>query len=177
MQIIGVFFLFTSCYYFSGTITNSGPRRSIPVLVYLRAVLYIPELVWACLGAVWVSDDSKGCDPATVGAVIAAVIARWATQSCDFVVAHYFQSYDGVSISILISSSSQLDYPALYGGGCGVCVRPAGKPPSSAPGRGATGRTRPGKQRGLPVLLHSPLSGCQGVGVQAAAPLLLPAAG
>lgn len=60
-----------------GTITNSGPRRSIPALVYLRALLYIPELVWACLGAVWVSDDSQGCDPATVGAVIAAVVASW----------------------------------------------------------------------------------------------------
>ncbi|XP_030256622.1 sn1-specific diacylglycerol lipase beta [Sparus aurata] len=60
-----------------GTITNSGPRRSIPALVYLRALLYLPELVWACLGAVWVSDDSQGCDPATVGAVIAAVVASW----------------------------------------------------------------------------------------------------
>ncbi|KAL6094627.1 daglb [Pungitius sinensis] len=60
-----------------GTITNPGPRRSIPALVYLRALLYVPELVWACLGAVWVSDDSKGCDPATVGAVIAAVVASW----------------------------------------------------------------------------------------------------
>ncbi|XP_031699866.1 sn1-specific diacylglycerol lipase beta [Anarrhichthys ocellatus] len=60
-----------------GTITNPGPRRSIPALVYLRALLYFPELVWACLGAVWVSDDSKGCDPATVGAVITAVVASW----------------------------------------------------------------------------------------------------
>uniref|UniRef100_A0A4W6FAP3 Diacylglycerol lipase-beta n=1 Tax=Lates calcarifer TaxID=8187 RepID=A0A4W6FAP3_LATCA len=60
-----------------GSITNSGPRRSMPALVYLRALLYIPELVWACLGAVWVSDDSKGCDPATVGAVISAVVASW----------------------------------------------------------------------------------------------------
>ncbi|XP_029977264.1 sn1-specific diacylglycerol lipase beta [Sphaeramia orbicularis] len=60
-----------------GTITNPGPRRSIAALVYVRALLYIPELVWACLGAVWVSDDSKGCDPATVGAVIAAVVASW----------------------------------------------------------------------------------------------------
>lgn len=60
-----------------GTITNPGPRRSIPALVYLRALLCIPELVWACLGAVWVSDDSKGCDPATVGAVITAVVASW----------------------------------------------------------------------------------------------------
>uniref|UniRef100_A0A3B3X7I5 Diacylglycerol lipase, beta n=1 Tax=Poecilia mexicana TaxID=48701 RepID=A0A3B3X7I5_9TELE len=60
-----------------GTITNPGARRSMPALVYLRALLYIPEFVWACLGAVWVSDDSRGCDPATVGAVISAVITRW----------------------------------------------------------------------------------------------------
>ncbi|KAM3859342.1 diacylglycerol lipase-beta [Diretmus argenteus] len=60
-----------------GTITNPGPRRSIPALVYVRALLYVPELVWACLGAVWVSDDSQGCEPATVGAVIAAVVASW----------------------------------------------------------------------------------------------------
>ncbi|XP_077359071.1 diacylglycerol lipase-beta [Festucalex cinctus] len=60
-----------------GTITNPGSRRSVPTLVYLRALLYLPELVWACLGAVWVSDDGQGCDPATVGAVIAAVVASW----------------------------------------------------------------------------------------------------
>ncbi|KAK5851313.1 hypothetical protein PBY51_002116 [Eleginops maclovinus] len=60
-----------------GTITNPGPRRSIPALIYLRAILYLPELVWACLGAMWVSENSKGCDPATVGAVITAVIASW----------------------------------------------------------------------------------------------------
>lgn len=52
----------------------------MPALVYLRAVLYIPELVWACLGTVWVSDDGRGCDPATVGAVISAVVARWVVQ-------------------------------------------------------------------------------------------------
>lgn len=66
-----------ACGCLSGTITNPGPRRSIPALVYLRAILYLPELVWACLGALWVSDDSHGCDPATVVAVVAAVIARY----------------------------------------------------------------------------------------------------
>lgn len=60
-----------------GTITNPGPRRSIPALVYLRALLYLPELVWACLGAIWVSGESQGCEQAEVGAVIAAVVARW----------------------------------------------------------------------------------------------------
>uniref|UniRef100_A0A3P9KLF9 Diacylglycerol lipase-beta n=1 Tax=Oryzias latipes TaxID=8090 RepID=A0A3P9KLF9_ORYLA len=60
-----------------GTITNPGPRRSMPALVYLRAALYLPELVWACMGAVWVSDSGGGCDPATVAAVISAVVASW----------------------------------------------------------------------------------------------------
>ncbi|XP_066520546.1 diacylglycerol lipase-beta [Hoplias malabaricus] len=60
-----------------GTIMNPGPRRSMPALVYLRALLYIPELVWACLGVVWVSDNSGGCEPAEVGAVIGAVVASW----------------------------------------------------------------------------------------------------
>lgn len=59
-----------------GTIMNPGPRRSVPALVYLRALLYVPELVWACLGAVWVSDSSTGCKPEEVGAVIAAVVSR-----------------------------------------------------------------------------------------------------
>ncbi|XP_036388845.1 diacylglycerol lipase-beta [Megalops cyprinoides] len=60
-----------------GTITNPGPRRSIPLLVYVRALLYLPELVWACLGAIWVSDNSSGCEPAEVGAVIGAVVSSW----------------------------------------------------------------------------------------------------
>ncbi|XP_066545751.1 diacylglycerol lipase-beta isoform X2 [Amia ocellicauda] len=60
-----------------GTITNPGPRRSIPALVYVRAVLYAPELVWACLGTMWVSDESLGCEREVVSAVIGAVVASW----------------------------------------------------------------------------------------------------
>ncbi|KAJ8283944.1 hypothetical protein COCON_G00027940 [Conger conger] len=60
-----------------GTITNPGPRRSIPLLVCIRFVLYLPEIVWACLGAMWVSDNSRSCEPAEVAAVIGAVIASW----------------------------------------------------------------------------------------------------
>lgn len=60
-----------------GTIMNPGPRRSMPLLVYLRAVLYFPEFIWACLGAVWVSDNSSGCQPEEVGAVIGAVVSSW----------------------------------------------------------------------------------------------------
>ncbi|XP_005998437.1 diacylglycerol lipase-beta [Latimeria chalumnae] len=60
-----------------GTITNPGPRRSIPALIYVRATLYVPELIWACLGAIWVSDNSLGCEPSIVNAVTGAVVASW----------------------------------------------------------------------------------------------------
>ncbi|XP_048870020.1 diacylglycerol lipase-beta [Brienomyrus brachyistius] len=60
-----------------GTITNSGPRRAIPALLCLRVLLCFPELIWACLGAIWVSDDSQGCREAEIAAVIGAVIASW----------------------------------------------------------------------------------------------------
>ncbi|KAK6481755.1 sn1-specific diacylglycerol lipase beta-like [Huso huso] len=60
-----------------GSISNSGPRRSIPALIYVRTLLYVPELVWAVLGAVWVSNDSPGCDKSVVNAVIGAVVASW----------------------------------------------------------------------------------------------------
>ncbi|XP_067286851.1 diacylglycerol lipase-beta [Pseudorasbora parva] len=65
-----------------GTIMNPGPRRSMLALVYLRAVLYVPELVWAILGAIWVSDDSTGCNPAEVGAVLGAVMSSWIILVC-----------------------------------------------------------------------------------------------
>lgn len=60
-----------------GTIMNPGPRRSMPALVYIRGILFVPEFVWACLGAVWVSNYSTGCEPAEIRLVAGAVIARW----------------------------------------------------------------------------------------------------
>lgn len=49
----------------------------MPVLVYVRGFLFLPEFVWACLGAVWVSNYSTGCEPAEVGLVVSTVIVRW----------------------------------------------------------------------------------------------------
>ncbi|XP_062859416.1 diacylglycerol lipase-beta [Trichomycterus rosablanca] len=60
-----------------GTIMNPGPRRSMPALVYLRALLFVPEFMWACLGALWVSNSSGGCKPADVGIILGAVVASW----------------------------------------------------------------------------------------------------
>ncbi|XP_060696571.1 diacylglycerol lipase-beta [Hemiscyllium ocellatum] len=60
-----------------GTITKPGPRRHIPILIYVRTTLYLPELVWAILGAVWVNDKSQGCAPSVVNTITIAVIASW----------------------------------------------------------------------------------------------------
>ncbi|XP_067912708.1 diacylglycerol lipase-beta isoform X2 [Heterodontus francisci] len=60
-----------------GTIASPGPRRYMPALIYIRTTLYLPELVWAILGAVWVSDASLGCAPSIVSTVIIAVILSW----------------------------------------------------------------------------------------------------
>lgn len=66
-----------ACILIKGTIMNPGPRRSMPVLVYIRGILFLPECVWACLGAVWVYEYSAGCELTEVGLVLGTVIVRW----------------------------------------------------------------------------------------------------
>ncbi|MGH0139238.1 UNVERIFIED_CONTAM: hypothetical protein FKN15_068647 [Acipenser sinensis] len=66
-------------YVTKGSISNPGPRRSIPALIYICTLLYVPELVWAVLGAVWVSNDSPGCDKSVVNAVVASWIILFFT--------------------------------------------------------------------------------------------------
>ncbi|KAJ7401392.1 Sn1-specific diacylglycerol lipase beta [Pitangus sulphuratus] len=60
-----------------GTISNPGPRKSLPKVLYTRLLLYFPELIWAVLGAVWVSDSSVRCEKTVINAIIGTVIASW----------------------------------------------------------------------------------------------------
>ncbi|KAM5152092.1 diacylglycerol lipase-beta [Mantella aurantiaca] len=60
-----------------GTISNPGPRKCMPKLVYIRLAFYIPEFVWAVLGAIWVSDNGVQCGKAVVHVILVAVIASW----------------------------------------------------------------------------------------------------
>ncbi|XP_029433550.1 sn1-specific diacylglycerol lipase beta [Rhinatrema bivittatum] len=60
-----------------GTISNPGPRQSIPKLVYTRLALYLPEFVWAILGAIWVSDNGVRCNRTVVNVVLGTVIVSW----------------------------------------------------------------------------------------------------
>ncbi|NXH21265.1 DGLB lipase, partial [Bucco capensis] len=61
-----------------GTISNPGPRKSLPKLLYTRLFLCFPEFIWAVVGAVWVSDSSVHCDKTVISAIIGTVIASWA---------------------------------------------------------------------------------------------------
>ncbi|KAM3662187.1 diacylglycerol lipase-beta isoform 2-T2 [Ammospiza maritima maritima] len=60
-----------------GTISNPGPRKSLPKILYTRLLLYFPEFIWAVVGAVWVSDNSVQCEKTVVNGVIGTVIASW----------------------------------------------------------------------------------------------------
>ncbi|NXQ54921.1 DGLB lipase, partial [Anthoscopus minutus] len=60
-----------------GTISNPGPRKSLPKILYTRLFLYFPEFIWAVVGAVWVSDNSVQCEKTVINGVIGTVIASW----------------------------------------------------------------------------------------------------
>ncbi|NXR11470.1 DGLB lipase, partial [Semnornis frantzii] len=60
-----------------GTISNPGPRKSLPKLLYVRLLLCLPELIWAVVGAVWVSDSSVHCERTVVNAIVVTVVASW----------------------------------------------------------------------------------------------------
>uniref|UniRef100_A0A8C5X933 Diacylglycerol lipase-beta n=1 Tax=Malurus cyaneus samueli TaxID=2593467 RepID=A0A8C5X933_9PASS len=60
-----------------GTISNPGPRKSLPKILYTRLLLYFPEFIWAVVGAVWVSDNSVQCEKTVINGIIVTVIASW----------------------------------------------------------------------------------------------------
>ncbi|EHB07902.1 Sn1-specific diacylglycerol lipase beta [Heterocephalus glaber] len=64
------------CVSMKGTICNPGPRKSMSKLLYLRLALFLPEMVWASLGAAWVADGVT-CDRTVVNGIIATVIVSW----------------------------------------------------------------------------------------------------
>ncbi|XP_051017042.1 diacylglycerol lipase-beta [Acomys russatus] len=59
-----------------GTICNPGPRKSMPKLLYIRLALFVPEMVWASLGAAWVAKGIQ-CDKTVVIGIMATVIVSW----------------------------------------------------------------------------------------------------
>ena len=44
-------------------------------LLYVRLALFLPEMVWASLGATWISDGVQ-CDRTVGNGIIATVVVR-----------------------------------------------------------------------------------------------------
>ncbi|KAM8798638.1 diacylglycerol lipase-beta [Eudromia elegans] len=65
------------CISMRGTISNPGPRKSLPKLLYMRLLLYLPEFIWAVVGAVWVSDSGVHCEKTVLSVVFGTVVASW----------------------------------------------------------------------------------------------------
>ncbi|XP_057604532.1 diacylglycerol lipase-beta isoform X7 [Hippopotamus amphibius kiboko] len=66
------------CVSMKGTICNPGPRKSMSKLLYVRLALFLPEMVWASLGAAWIADGVR-CDRTVGNGIIATVVVRTQT--------------------------------------------------------------------------------------------------
>nr|XP_027775557.2 sn1-specific diacylglycerol lipase beta [Marmota flaviventris] len=64
------------CVSMKGTICNPGPRKSMSKLLYIRLALFLPEMVWASLGAAWVTEGVQ-CDRTVVNGIVATVVVSW----------------------------------------------------------------------------------------------------
>ncbi|XP_054762727.2 diacylglycerol lipase-beta-like [Lytechinus pictus] len=65
-----------------GTITDTYPRRFLPALLYIRALVFLAEIASSLVGAVWVFRDwelqsDQSCDVSLVRLVQAALIFSW----------------------------------------------------------------------------------------------------
>ncbi|NXX37840.1 DGLB lipase, partial [Tricholaema leucomelas] len=103
-----------------GTISNPGPRKSLPKLLYIRLLLCLPEFIWAVVGAVWVSDSSVHCERTVVNAIVVTVVASWVIIIFTIIGVvivfdplggkKTFYLTDGVSRNLESSQSGQLLY-------------------------------------------------------------------
>ncbi|XP_006813555.1 diacylglycerol lipase-beta-like [Saccoglossus kowalevskii] len=60
-----------------GTIMNPVPRRHLPILLYFRLLLYVPEIIWTIIGTRWAFKENSMCDSTVINTVKAAVISSW----------------------------------------------------------------------------------------------------
>uniref|UniRef100_H0XGN4 Diacylglycerol lipase-beta n=1 Tax=Otolemur garnettii TaxID=30611 RepID=H0XGN4_OTOGA len=63
------------CVSMKGTICNPGPRKSMTKLLYIRLALFLPEMLWASLGAAWIAHGIR-CDKTVENGIEITVIVR-----------------------------------------------------------------------------------------------------
>nr|XP_020137055.1 sn1-specific diacylglycerol lipase beta [Microcebus murinus] len=92
-----------------GTICNPGPRKSMTKLLYIRLALFLPEMVWASLGAAWIADSIQ-CDKIIVNGIIATVIVSWIIIAATVVtIIIVFDPLGGKMASYSCAGPSHLD--------------------------------------------------------------------
>lgn len=60
-----------------GTITNATPRKRLPIFLYLKIAIFLPEVGWTILGTIWAFDESSDCDDRVVMTIKGAAILGW----------------------------------------------------------------------------------------------------
>uniref|UniRef100_A0A8D0P750 Diacylglycerol lipase-beta n=1 Tax=Sus scrofa TaxID=9823 RepID=A0A8D0P750_PIG len=99
------------CVSMRGTICNPGPRKSMSKLLYLRLALFVPEIVWASLGAAWIADGVQ-CDRTVGNGIIATVVVSWIVIASTLVtVVVVFDPLGGKLAPYSSAGPSHLDSP------------------------------------------------------------------
>ena len=60
-----------------GAIIEVHQRRLIPLIIYAKAVLFFPELVWLGIGTFWAFTSKEPCSFLVVSTVKSAVVIGW----------------------------------------------------------------------------------------------------
>ncbi|XP_014672368.1 PREDICTED: sn1-specific diacylglycerol lipase beta-like [Priapulus caudatus] len=58
-----------------GTITSSWTRHRVAPLLYVRMLLFVPEIAWSIIGVYWAFDESIGCERPVVKIIKATAIS------------------------------------------------------------------------------------------------------
>lgn len=72
--IIAVLMVYISM---QGTISNSEPRKRLPIVIYIRLGVAVPEVVWNALGTRWAFSSEDTCHDNIVGVAKGTVIIGW----------------------------------------------------------------------------------------------------
>ncbi|ELU06110.1 hypothetical protein CAPTEDRAFT_162985 [Capitella teleta] len=60
-----------------GSITNATPRKRLPIFLYLKIVIFVPEIVFTILGTIWAFDRNSECDGWVVMTVKGVTVLGW----------------------------------------------------------------------------------------------------
>jgi sn1-specific diacylglycerol lipase len=60
-----------------GSMTNATPRKRLPVFLYFKIFVFLPEIVFTIMGTIWAFHDSTNCDGWVVITIKGVTILGW----------------------------------------------------------------------------------------------------